>query len=93
MPYLTIWPTAPDGGGSAPEGGTATENPELRPGGLTITGFIDRLGDPVPITAPDGGAHRRIPDRGRDQVDRTRGHRRIPHGLNGCRGLSRMVAR
>ena len=54
---LTIWPTAPDGGGSAPEGGTATENPRLRPGGLTITGFIDRLGDPVPITAPDGGAH------------------------------------
>jgi hypothetical protein len=26
--------------------------------GLTLTGFVDRVGDPVPLVAPDGSQHR-----------------------------------
>ncbi|KUI28537.1 molecular chaperone [Mycobacterium sp. IS-1742] len=40
----------------------ADGRPIIRPavltlGGSTITGFVDRVGDPVPLIAPDGSAH------------------------------------
>ncbi|MYR05502.1 Hsp70 family protein [Gordonia sp. SID5947] len=40
--------------GRPTECGTAEENPRVAAGGLTITGFVDRVGDPVPIAGPDG---------------------------------------
>ncbi|MFT4125056.1 MAG: Hsp70 family protein [Gordonia sp. (in: high G+C Gram-positive bacteria)] len=39
------------------ECGTHDENPRVPPGGLAIGGFVERIGDPVPITAPDGSTH------------------------------------
>ena len=27
------------------------------PGGATMTGFVERVGDPVPLVAPDGSVH------------------------------------
>ncbi|AZG44546.1 Hsp70 family protein [Gordonia insulae] len=36
------------------ECGTAEENSRVSPGGVTMTGFVDRVGDPVPIAGPDG---------------------------------------
>ena len=47
---VTIFPNRP------PEVGLPSENPRLNPDerGLIITDFIDRVGDPVDIVAPDG---------------------------------------
>ncbi|NDK92465.1 Hsp70 family protein [Gordonia desulfuricans] len=41
-----------------PEVGTPEENPRSSRGGVTLAGFVERVGDPVPLTAPDGSAHR-----------------------------------
>ncbi|MGB8403271.1 MAG: molecular chaperone, partial [Mycobacterium sp.] len=29
-----------------------------QPSGLVLTGFVERVGDPIPLVAPDGSAHR-----------------------------------
>jgi molecular chaperone DnaK (HSP70) len=42
----------------APEVGVPSENPRLDEPGLVITGFVDRVGDPVGIVAADGSVHR-----------------------------------
>ncbi|MCV7416884.1 Hsp70 family protein [Mycolicibacterium litorale] len=42
----------------APEVGVPAENPNLDQPGLVLSGFVDRVGDPVPIVAADGSAHR-----------------------------------
>jgi len=42
----------------APEVGVPSENPWLDEPGLVITGFVDRVGDPVGIVAADGSMHR-----------------------------------
>jgi molecular chaperone DnaK (HSP70) len=42
----------------APEVGVPSENPRLDEPGLVLTDFVDRVGDPVGIVAPDGSAHR-----------------------------------
>ena len=51
---LTLFP------GRAPEVGVPSENPRLKSDerGLVITGFVDRVGDPVGIVAADGTTHR-----------------------------------
>ena len=41
-----------------PEVGVPSENPNLTERGLIITDFVDRVGDPVGIVAPDGSTHR-----------------------------------
>ncbi|MBV8928784.1 MAG: Hsp70 family protein, partial [Mycobacteriaceae bacterium] len=41
-----------------PEIGVPSENPGLTEPGLVITGFVDRVGDPVGIVAADGSVHR-----------------------------------
>jgi hypothetical protein len=41
-----------------PEVGVPSENPNIDERGLVITGFVDRVGDPVGIVAADGSAHR-----------------------------------
>ena len=41
-----------------PEVGVPSENPRLDERGLVITGFVERVGDPVPMVASDGTAHR-----------------------------------
>ena len=41
-----------------PEVGVPSENPRLDERGLVITGFVERVGDPVPMVASDGAAHR-----------------------------------
>ena len=41
-----------------PEVGVPSENPKLNEPGLVITGFVDRVGDPVGIVAADGTTHR-----------------------------------
>ena len=51
-PVLTRYPHRP------PEVGVPSENPNLAERGLIITDFVDRVGDPVPIVAPDGSSHR-----------------------------------
>src|SRR5271165_3617005 len=42
----------------APEVGVPSENPNLTEPGLVMTGFVERVGDPVPLVAPDGSTHR-----------------------------------
>jgi hypothetical protein len=49
---LTLYPHRP------PEVGLPGENPNLAERGLIINGFVDRVGDPVGIVAPDGSMHR-----------------------------------
>ncbi|MFN3005740.1 Hsp70 family protein [Mycolicibacterium wolinskyi] len=43
-----------------PEVGVPGENPQLTEPGLVITDFVERVGDPVPLVAPDGSAHRGV---------------------------------
>lgn len=42
----------------ASEVGVPSENPNLAERGLILTDFVDRVGDPVPMIAPDGSSHR-----------------------------------
>jgi hypothetical protein len=49
---LTVFPHRPA------EVGLPGENPDLTESGLVLWGFADRVGDPVPIVAPDGSSHR-----------------------------------
>ncbi|MCV7151560.1 Hsp70 family protein, partial [Mycolicibacterium pyrenivorans] len=51
-PVLTLYPHRP------PEVGVPSENPNLSEPGLIVTDFVDRVGDPIPIVAADGTAHR-----------------------------------
>src|SRR6478672_2973739 len=51
-PVVTLYPHRP------PEVGVPSENPNLAEPGLIITDFVDRVGDPVAIVAPDGSSHR-----------------------------------
>ena len=41
-----------------PEVGVPAENPNLGEPGLVLTGFVERVGDPVPLVAADGSTHR-----------------------------------
>jgi hypothetical protein len=49
---LTRFPHRPS------EVGVPSENPNLTERGLILTDFVDRVGDPVAIVAPDGSSHR-----------------------------------
>ncbi|NBQ43008.1 MAG: molecular chaperone, partial [Mycobacteriaceae bacterium] len=49
---VTLWPDR------AAEVGVPSENPELTRPGLVLRGFVDRVGDPAPLIAADGSAHR-----------------------------------
>jgi Hsp70 protein len=49
---LTLYPHRP------PEVGLPSENSNLAGRGLVINDFVDRVGDPVGIVAPDGSSHR-----------------------------------
>ncbi|MBX5489446.1 MAG: Hsp70 family protein, partial [Mycolicibacterium hassiacum] len=40
------------------EVGVPSENPNLDRPGTVLTGFVERVGDPVPLVAADGSAHR-----------------------------------
>lgn len=51
-PVLTLFDHRP------PEVGLPSENPNLEERGLVLTDFVDRVGDPVGILAPDGSSHR-----------------------------------
>ncbi|MBV8929383.1 MAG: Hsp70 family protein, partial [Mycobacteriaceae bacterium] len=42
----------------APEVGVPSENANLNEAGLVMTGFVERVGDPVPLVAGDGSTHR-----------------------------------
>ena len=42
----------------APEVGVPAENPALNQPGVVLTGFVERVGDPVPLVAEDGSSHR-----------------------------------
>src|SRR3569833_454979 len=42
----------------APEVGVPTENPNLNQPGVVLSGFVERVGDPVPLVAEDGSSHR-----------------------------------
>ncbi|HZA09009.1 Hsp70 family protein [Mycobacterium sp.] len=41
-----------------PEVGAPSENPQLDEQGLVLNGFVERVGDPVPLVASDGSKHR-----------------------------------
>ena len=41
----------------APEVGLPSENPNLTEPGVVLSGFVERVGDPVPLFAPDGSSH------------------------------------
>ncbi|MFW0792105.1 Hsp70 family protein [Gordonia sp. CPCC 205333] len=41
----------------APEAGLPEENPRVRPDGVIVTGFVERVGDPVPIAGPGGQSY------------------------------------
>src|SRR5690242_19387222 len=51
-PVLTLYPHRPS------DVGVPSENPNLREPGLILTDFVDRVGDPVGILAPDGSSQR-----------------------------------
>ncbi|HZA09256.1 MAG TPA: molecular chaperone, partial [Mycobacterium sp.] len=42
----------------APEVGLPSENPDLTEPGTVLSGFVERIGDPVPLVAEDGSTHR-----------------------------------
>src|ERR1700704_113149 len=42
----------------APEVGVPGENPNLSQPGIVLSGFVERVGDPVPLVAADGSPHR-----------------------------------
>jgi Hsp70 protein len=42
----------------APEVGVPGENPNVENRGLVLSGFVERVGDPVPLVAADGSPHR-----------------------------------
>ena len=42
----------------APEVGVPSENPNLNQPGMVLSGFVERVGDPVPLVAADGSPHR-----------------------------------
>src|ERR1700756_2422661 len=48
---LTLYPHR------APEVGVPSENPNLTEPGVVLSGFVERVGDPVPLVAPDGSTH------------------------------------
>ena len=48
---LTLYPTR------APEVGVPAENPNLTEPGVVLSGFVERVGDPVPLVASDGSTH------------------------------------
>ncbi|WNG93259.1 Hsp70 family protein [Mycobacterium sp. ITM-2016-00318] len=48
---LTLFPDRP------PEVGAPAENPALGQPGVVLSGFVDRVGDPVPLVAEDGSSH------------------------------------
>ncbi|MBV9514425.1 MAG: molecular chaperone, partial [Mycobacteriaceae bacterium] len=48
---LTLYPNR------APEVGLPSENPNLTEPGVVLSGFVERVGDPVPLVASDGSAH------------------------------------
>src|SRR6195952_1378461 len=41
-----------------PEVGLPSENPDLTERGMVMWGFVERVGDPVPLIAQDGSPHR-----------------------------------
>ena len=41
----------------APEVGLPSENPNLTERGMVMWGFVERIGDPVPLVAQDGSPH------------------------------------
>lgn len=43
--------------GRGPEVGVPAENPNLTEPGLVLSGFVERVGDPVPIIGADGTSH------------------------------------
>ncbi|KWX66252.1 hypothetical protein ASJ79_26110 [Mycobacterium sp. NAZ190054] len=45
-------------GDRAPEVGAPSEIPGFTEPRLVLTGFVERVGDPVPLVAADGSAHR-----------------------------------
>jgi Hsp70 protein len=48
---LTLYPNR------VPEVGVPSENPNLTEPGVVLSGFVERVGDPVPLVAPDGSKH------------------------------------
>lgn len=48
---LTLYPN------KAPEVGVPAENPNLTEPGVVLSGFVERVGDPVPLVASDGSTH------------------------------------
>ena len=48
---LTLYPNR------APEVGVPAENPNLTEPGVVLSGFVERVGDPVPLVASDGSSH------------------------------------
>ncbi|WP_231122181.1 Hsp70 family protein, partial [Mycobacterium intracellulare] len=51
-PVLTLYPDRPA------EIGIPAENPRLKGPGVVLTGFVNRVGDPRGVVAPDGSVHR-----------------------------------
>ncbi|ETZ36659.1 hsp70 family protein [Mycobacterium intracellulare MIN_061107_1834] len=51
-PVLTLYPDRPA------EIGIPAENPRLQGPGVVLTGFVNRVGDPRGVVAPDGSVHR-----------------------------------
>src|SRR5690242_9160669 len=41
----------------AAEVGVPSENPNLNQPGMVLSGFVERVGDPVPLVAADGSSH------------------------------------
>ena len=44
--------------GQAPEVGGPGEIPDHSGAGIVLSGFVERVGDPVPLVAADGTSHR-----------------------------------
>ena len=76
----------------APEVGVPGENPNLNQPGLVLSGFVERVGDPVPLVAADGSPHRGevVLVEALDSMARTVGRearlcaKRTPQRTDGC---------
>ncbi|MGO9926473.1 MAG: Hsp70 family protein [Mycobacterium sp.] len=69
----------------APEVGVPSDNPRLDEPGMVITGFVDRVGDPVGIVASDGSVHR-------SEALVADGMRALAYAATGGRALPESVA-
>ena len=87
---LTVYPDRPA------EVGVPGENPNLdvpQPDSLVLTGFVERVGDPIPLVAADGSAHQAERVLAEFPVQRLRLKLSNPGAVRGARAVGVSIER